>query len=472
MRSVWPLLVALSPALSAGLATSGCGSDPEGAQGLPENDAGESGPEAGDADGDTGAAGGGDAGADAREAGPVDAGGDASTGPQKVRYPYGPLHSAMSPEVIAHLDAIVSKTPHRKDVFAKVGDSNTVNTNFVQCFRGADVKYGAYPELDPARQFFKKTLADASRTSYDRTTLAAVVGWGTLKPVSGSPSPIEQEVAEIKPAFALVMLGTNDTYATGVQPFDRSLRLVIDALEGLKVAPVLTTIPPRDDTAEAAALVPEMNAIVRAVAQAKSVPLIDLELALAKVSAHGLSGDGIHLNVYYSGGAHGCWLTPEGLTEGQNWRNLLSLQALDRLKRFVLEKAAPEARPTPVAGKGTWSSPYVIDAVPFVDHGTTIGGADVANVYSCSSADESGPEVVYEVTLAAPTRLRARVLTDDGVDLDLHWLEGATASTCSARADKILDVDAKAGTHRLVVDSYATGGTVKAGGYRLTLLTR
>jgi hypothetical protein len=42
-----------------------------------------------------------------------------------------------------------------------------------------------------------------------------------------------------------------------------------------------------------------------------------------------------------------------------------------------------------------------------------------------------------------------------------------------SRADKVLDVDVtKAGTYRLVVDSYVTGGSVKAGGYRLTLLAR
>jgi len=442
----------------------GCGSEPEGEppQNVTPDDTGGDGVAPLDVGTDT----------PAPDGGPLDAGTDASTGPQKVRYPYGPLHSPMTQEVVAHLAALVAATPFRKDVFAKIGDSNTVNTNFAQCFAGTDVKLGTYPELDAARQFFKKTLADGTRTSYDRTTLAAVIGWSTLKPATGSPSPIEQEVAAIKPAFAVVMLGTNDTYATGVQPFDRALRLVVDQLEGLKVAPVLTTIPPRDDTAEATALVPEMNAIVRAVAQSKSVPLVDLEAPLMKVPQHGLASDGIHLQVYYSGGAHGCWLTTEGLGEGHNWRNLLTLQALDRLERFVLDKELPEPRPAAVTGKGTWAAPYVIDALPFVDHGSTIGGADTANVYACSSADESGPEIVYEITLATAQRLRARVLTDDGVDLDLHWLEGTTASTCTARADKILDVDAKPGTHRIVVDSYATGGMVKAGGYRLTVLTR
>jgi hypothetical protein len=453
----------------------GCGSEPEGQP--PGNISADAGAD-GDDDAlapDTGA----DAGpADAPpEAAPdaagTDAGGGAPTGPAKVRYPYGPLQSPMTPEVIARLESLIAKTTGRKDVFAKVGDSHTVSTNFSNCFAGSDVKYGAYPELDPARQFFKKTLADGTRTSFDRTTLAAVVGWSTLKPATGSPSPIEQEVAAIKPAWALVMLGTNDTYATGVQPFDRALRTVVDELEGLKVAPILTTIPPRSDSATATALVPEMNAIVRAVAQAKAVPLIDLETPLYGVPQYGLAGDGIHMNAYYSGGAHPCWLTTEGLTEGQNWRNLLTLQALDRVKRFVLEKSAPEARPPALLGKGTWAAPYVVDDLPFVDHGTTVGGADVANVYACSSADEGGPEVVYEITLTAPARLRARVLTDDGVDLDLHWLSGATASTCVSRADKVLDVDVtKAGTYRLVVDSYVTGGSVKAGGYRLTLLAR
>jgi hypothetical protein len=215
-----------------------------------------------------------------------------------------------------------------------------------------------------------------------------------------------------------------------------------------------------------------MNAIIRAIAQHRAVPLIDLAEALEPLDGFGLASDGIHLQVYASGGAHGCWLTPAGLTEGMNQRNLLTLQALDRLRTFVLDRAAPEARPAAIEGSGTWTSPFTIDAVPFADHGTTLGSVDEVDRYPCGSQDESGPEVVYRIDLSAPAKLRVRVFADDGVDVDLHWLDGATASTCTARADRLLDIDAAAGSHRLVVDTYVSGGTARAGNFRLTVLPR
>ena len=409
---------------------------------------------------------------DAKDAAP-DAGdaGDAPP-PGPTRYPFGPVQSPMSAAVIARAAKVIAGSPYRHDVFAKVGDSNTVNTNFAQCFAGTDVQLGTHAPLESARAFFAKTLADATRTSFDRTTLAAVVGWGAAKPIEGDPSPIAQEVMAIHPALAVVMLGTNDTYAAGVDPFERSLRGNVDKLLSFGVLPILTAIPLRNDTPEAIGLVPDMNAIVRAVAQARQVPFIDLAQVLAPLPSFGLASDGLHLQVYVSGGAHGCWFSDAALQYGQNQRNLLTLTALDRVHRFILEPtASPEPAPPSLAGKGVWLDPLVVDSIPFVDdRDTKVDGIDQADSYSCGTQDESGPEVVYRVDLAAPTKLRIRVLSDEGADLDVYWLDGPAASSCVARADKVLEVDATAGSHRLVVDSFVSGGVVKSGGYRLTVL--
>jgi hypothetical protein len=55
------------------------------------------------------------------------------------------------------------------------------------------------------------------------------------------------------------------------------------------------------------------------------------------------------------------------LSEAMNQRNLLTLEALDRARRFVLEAEAPEERPAELAGEGTWENPFEIDSLPFVD---------------------------------------------------------------------------------------------------------
>ncbi|MEO7097465.1 MAG: SGNH/GDSL hydrolase family protein, partial [Polyangiales bacterium] len=307
---------------------------------------------------------------------------------------------------------------------------------------------------------------------FDRTSLSATVGWGAAKTIAGDPSPIAQEIMVIHPALAVVMLGTNDTYPTGVDPFERNLRANVDKLLAFGVLPIVTTIPQRSDTAEAIALLPEMNAIIRAVAQAKQVPFIDLAAALAPLPGYGLASDGIHLQVYSSGGAHGCWFTPDALKLGMNQRNLLTLTALDRVRRYVLERSAgAEPAPASLAGKGVWLDPLVVDAIPFVDdRDPRTDGIDQTDAYACGTQDESGPEVVYRVELAAAAKLRIRVFSDEGADLDVHWLDGEGASSCTARADKMLDVDAKAGVHRLVVDTFSSGGVAKVGRYRLTLV--
>jgi hypothetical protein len=269
-----------------------------------------------------------------------------------------------------------------------------------------------------------------------------------------------------------VLRGTNDTYEQGVVGFDRSLLKAVDQMLSLGVVPLMTTIPPRADKVEADALVPEMNAIIRAVAQHRQVPYLDLWKLLDALPDKGLVGDGIHMGVYVSGGkARGCWLTPEALGDGMNLRNLISLEALDRARRFLLEDQAPEAAPPPLPGAGTWSDPRVIDALPFVDSGdTSASTTSEVGVYGCSAANEGGPEIVYRLPLTAPTKLSIRVFDGEGVDVDIHALSAPSADACLARHDSRVVLTAGPGDLYLSVDSFVTGGAAQAGPFRLTVV--
>jgi len=389
-----------------------------------------------------------------------------------VRYPTGALHSPLSAEVVARAGAVLAGSTGRRDVFAKVGASNTVSAAFFHCYSGSDVMWGSSATLQPTRDHFLRTLADGSVDSFDRNSLAATVGWQASDALQGNPTPLAQELAAIRPAFAIVLFGTNDSFAAGVVPFERSLTGVVDTLLGGGVVPIVSTIPPRADSASADAIAREINAIVRLVAARRAVPLVDLWQRLAPLPGSGLIGDGIHLSTFSQGGSHPCWLTPAALMEGMNQRNLVTLEAFDRLRR-VLDGGALEAAAPRLAGRGTWADPYVIDAaaLPFGDAGDSARSVtSEVGRYSCGAQDEGGAEVVYRVRLAAATSLRARVFTDDGVDVDLHWLDAPRADGCVARADRLLDVTAGAGDHWLVVDSFVSAGVARAGGYRLTLL--
>jgi hypothetical protein len=400
----------------------------------------------------------------------TDGGGAASPAP--ARYAPGILHSPYTRAVVDRLAAVRAASPGQPDVFAKVGASNTVSTGFFHCFAGSDIRLDAWAALEPTRAFFAARTVDGTRNSFNRTSLAATVGWSAGKALEGSPNPLEQEVAAIDAGFALVMFGTNDTYPQGVMPFGRNLLGVVDELLTLGVVPILSTIPPRADSASADALVPEMNAIIRAVAQARQVPYVDLWQLLAPVPGHGLVGDGVHLSIYTNGGAHPCWFTPEAMSDGQNIRNRLHLEALDRARRFLLDGAAAEPDVAPLAGSGTFADPRVADGLPFVDAAdTSTATSRAAQTYSCAPQNEGGPEIVYAVTVPRPMKLRARVFSDEGADIDLHWLDGPAPERCLARADQVLDIDVvTAGTYYLAEDSFVSAGQEKPGGYRLTLV--
>jgi hypothetical protein len=272
--------------------------------------------------------------------------GVAVTDTAEMHAPAGALHSPMTQDVVEPLRALLARSGARKDAFVKIGDSNTVNSSFMRCFAGGDVRLGSHEELSDTVSFFKAHDVDGVKTSFDRVTEAATIGWLARDVMNGTPSALEREIAATRPAFAVIMLGTNDNRAGGVEPFAASLGAVVDKTLALGVVPLLSTIPPRTDNRAAAARVPELNAVIREIATARGVPLMDLYQALEDLPGKGLAQDGIHLQMAYSNAPHGCWLTASGLQKGMNTRNLLTLQALDRARRFLVEGETPEGEPS------------------------------------------------------------------------------------------------------------------------------
>ena len=124
-------------------------------------------------------------------------------------------------------------------------------------------------------------------------------------------------------------------------------------------------------------------------------------------------------------------------------------------------------------GTGTAIDPHCIDAFPYVAKGDTkMAPESLIDSYACaSSLDESGGEVIYSFTLAAPARVTAWTEGDGGsVDVDVHILtdlavSGSTATHCAARANVIAEAEMDAGEHDVVVDTY--GGDAQAGPFVL-----
>jgi len=403
-------------------------------------------------------------GVDAGTPGPdpsADAGFDAGAGTEAggaIRYPNGQTQSPITAYVADRIRAIAASGNANPTSVAKVGDSITVSNQFFHCF--ANNSDSVSPDID-------QTVAHYS--GFDRTSLAAGVGWSSNMTLSGSPSPLQQEIGAVNPSVAVVMYGTNDAESGNLDAFGSNLLRIVDTLIASGVVPIVSTIPPRDYNANDVR-VPFYNAMARAVAQARQIPLVDLHRELLPLPGYGLGGDGLHPR----GVGGGCDFSDSGMQAGYNVRNRVTIEALDRVRRvlddseYFLDRSAPQW-----IGQGTRTAPYEIpmDSLP-VTHAADTRLSEERNhdTYSCGTSNEGGSEVWYRLSVSQSQALRITVADSGNVDVDIHLLSGSTdASACVDRDDRTLDLTLPAGEHYLVVDTYVSGGVEKSGEFLLTV---
>jgi hypothetical protein len=415
------------------------------------------------------------------DAGTVDAGMSSDAGvidagvSGKLVYPTTRLHSPVTRDVVEHLRAIAAlSSSQQNNVFSKIGDSNTVNTNYLSCFGGANVDLAGRSALQPVIDHFKTGMVGTG-SPFARTSLSATVGWSAQGALQGTPSPLQQEIDAARPRYATVMFGTNDVGFMNVDLYGRSLFTIVDTLSMQGVVPVVSSVPPRDDNATSDLWVGRYNLVARAVAQARKVPFIDLNRQLQSVPTHGLGGDGIHLNVYTpAGSARGCVMTAAGLDFGHNVRNLATLEGLDRAWRAVEDGTAFDTTAPRRSGSGRPGEEIVISSLPFVDDRDTRvdGAANIDHYPGCgSAANESGREVLYRLELAQPTNVRAFVISLGTADIDIHLLSAAgPGSACVVRNDKVITRQLSAGTYWLSLDTYQGSGGLLPGEYVLVVM--
>jgi lysophospholipase L1-like esterase len=436
------------------------------------------------------------AGAGLDDDGLVDAGADGDPGADSGPLPHaGPefygSERSLSPitsHVAENLRAIAGRGPAQRDnVFAKVGDSATLSSNFAHCLDSGYVDPGPGEqsgESDLAgRDQLKSTIAhfrggNAGGTSpFTRASRAAAVSWNAGNALAGNPAPLDSEYAAIMPRFAVIMFGTRDIDLGDFDAFGASLLDIADRSITAGIIPIFTSIMPRDDAPAAGAQVPGYNAIVRGVAQARQVPFIDLHRELAMLPDHGLGEDRVHPSVYRDSEiARACVFSAEGLAHGYNIRNLLTLETLHRLLRVVLlGEDAPDPPARSVQGTGTAEDPFVIAELPFSHAAdtSTSGAREVDRYEGCMAAqDESGPELIYRLDLDRPARIRAMVIDRGTTDIDVHLMQGGSdAQSCIARDHRVVVRDLGPGTYYFNLDTWVdSSGDEKVGEYLLVVL--
>lgn len=108
-----------------------------------------------------------------------------------------------------------------------------------------------------------------------------------------------------------------------------------------------------------------------------------------------------------------------------------------------------------------------VASFPFDERDTTIGRISHFDSYSCSSADMSGPERVYEVVMETAGYLAAVVNDAPGVDVDVQILNSLDPNDCIDRGDTEAWSHVDAGTRYVVVDTFA--GSDNAGEYTVDI---
>ena len=412
---------------------------------------------------------------------PVDEPVEQEVGP--TRYPTDRVHSPLTTYVVENLRTIAAiDETLQDDVFAKIGASSLDSSRMLTCFAGdaVDTELMSAESVDALDLFLG---GDAGgEDPFSRDAISAVSGKTAAWVIDGDPSPLEQELAETHPRFGLIEYGTNDmgmgsTYGSAMIPFADALVTLVDTLIFDGVIPVLHTNRARLDSASADQWVETYNAVIRGVAQGHQVPLLDQFALLEPLPDFGLGSDGLHMSAYKEDGVpQTCRFHTDGLTYGYNARNLATMDALARLTAVVTDGLdAPDDSLGAILGEGTLGSPFVIDGLPFTAMRNTEDSSQAyLDTYSGCAADqdESGPEHIYQLTLDATTRLRALVLDQGEVDVDIHLLnDTATVEGCMARHDRLWEGTLGPGTYYFSLDTYVSAGVAKPGEYLFVLVT-
>lgn len=256
-----------------------------------------------------------------------------------------PIFVNFSPERERAIFALGASQGSRADVFTTVGDSNTTNGDFLQPIgMGEDMycNWGSYGDLRDTVAFFSVPPDDESKTSFTHHSLAAAKGftsaaaldpfWVSDAYCAANESPLACEYRITQPSVAIIMLGNIDVSSLTTDAYAANMRRIVEFLLQRGVIPVLTTfvvLPERDQYQRSL----EMNMALLDIADAEQVPLINLWAPAQALPDHGIGPDHTHLKAEV-----GSFCSFDGAQNqyGGTLRNLLTLQALDTLRRDVL----------------------------------------------------------------------------------------------------------------------------------------
>src|SRR6185369_3208900 len=139
-------------------------------------------------------------------------------------------------------------------------------------------------------------------------------------------SALACEYRVVKPAYALIMFGTNDVAHLTVKTYAYNMGLIVKTSIADGIIPIISTIPVRIGYEQQ---VTDFNEALVKVARRYNVPLWEFGSAMQSLPDKGLSPDGTHPSIPPRGYKGAADFRPNNLYYGYVIRNLTALQMLD-----------------------------------------------------------------------------------------------------------------------------------------------
>jgi hypothetical protein len=231
---------------------------------------------------------------------------------------------------------------NRANIFSKVGDSLTDEHWFLYPVGDGQAILHNYDYLGDVVDFYLVKFARDDRNSFNNRSIAATGGWDSsdlLDPANSAPysfcgnrSPLECELQTVRPAVAIIAIGSNEAQANVENGlFRANLERIVEMCIDNGVIPVLNLIPWNKYRVN----MQPYNAIIEQVAHQYQVPYIDYYTPMETLPNHGLRGDDVHPS--YPPDGNTADFSDNNLERyGYNIRNLLTLQMLDAIWQMVM----------------------------------------------------------------------------------------------------------------------------------------
>lgn len=217
-------------------------------------------------------------------------------------------------------------------VFAKVGDSITNNQPFMNGFGTQEYDLGAYGYLQASIDFFDNGAfvrnSIAAESGFNAAAVLDAI-WAPAGTCYANESPLACEYRVSNPSIAMIMYGSVDVQLYGANAFQSYLNQIVQATISRGIIPVLTTFPNGGDYYPSQA--EEFNNVIRSIAATEQIPLIEFRNPALNLPNRGVGDDKFHLSM--NGTSYYIALSGDQNLYGLTLRNLLSLQALDDLRR-------------------------------------------------------------------------------------------------------------------------------------------